>query len=386
MSQKPDNSRIPVTVITGFLGSGKTTLLSKVLPKPEMKNSIVIINEFGEIALDHFLVTKPKEEVILLNGGCLCCTVRGDLVNTLTSLLTQRTNGEIPQFDRVLVETTGLADPIPLLLTVTNDPELSSHYTLDGVITVVDAINAPDQFDQYSESVKQVAVADRVFLSKVDLAMAPDVEKLHQRLHRINPGAQVIEILHGEVEPDLLFGVHPYDDIGNREHIDNWLRFNDHQKSGEHVHGRAGEVHVEDGTAPPHSHHDDAIQTFGLYHDRTISPTGLRLWIDMMGVFNGPNLLRMKGLLNVNGDPVVVQAVQHLFHPPTPLSAWPTDDHRSQFVFITRGISQVDIERTFKAFEFTMGPQQGAQDFDPQRYDQFIKAMHQFRPAGRTGH
>jgi G3E family GTPase len=365
-----------VTVITGFLGSGKTTLLSKVLPKPGMQNAAVIINEFGEIGLDQFLVTKPKEDMVLLDSGCLCCTIRGDLVNTLGSLMKERANGEIPAFDRVLIETTGLADPVPVLMTVTGDSDFTDFYRLDGVITVVDAVNGPSQLDDYKESVKQVAVADRLLISKVDLVDQPGPTRLEGRLHRLNPGAQIYRVLNGEIAPDLLFGIAPQDTKSGDTSVEPWLRFDDHRELDR---GEGSDPQIDMGVVESgHSHHDQEIQCFAFEHEGPVSPTGLRLWIDMLGAFRGPNLLRIKGLVNVGGMPVVVQAVQHLFHPPAPLDSWPSEDHRSRLVFITRNLERHEIERTFKAFEYSPAMPEGEQEFDTKNYAQFLEIVRHF--------
>ena len=201
----PDGRRLPVVLITGFLGSGKTTLLSRILQHKDMANTAVIVNEFGEIGLDHMLVETPTDddEMVLLNSGCLCCTIRGDLVDTLKNLLIKRQKGEIPAFERVVVETTGLADPAPILLTILSDELIPLWFVLDSVVTVVDAFNGRGQLDTHFESVKQAAVADRIVLSKTDIADKPKIEGIRKRLEKLNPGAKIQEVSHGDVDPYL---------------------------------------------------------------------------------------------------------------------------------------------------------------------------------------
>jgi G3E family GTPase len=205
----PEGSRLPVVLITGFLGSGKTTLLSRILQHPDMGNTAVIVNEFGEIGLDHMLLETPtdEDEMVLLNSGCLCCTIRGDLVNTLQDLLLKRQKGEIPAFERVVVETTGLADPAPILLTILSDELISQWFILDSVVTVVDAFNGSGQLDTHFESVKQAVVADRIVLSKVDITDAATIKNIRARLLTLNPGADIREVSHGDVDPYTLLNI-----------------------------------------------------------------------------------------------------------------------------------------------------------------------------------
>lgn len=357
---------LPVTVITGFLGSGKTTLLSKLLAHPGMERAAVIINEFGEVGLDHMLVTKPKDDVVLLSSGCLCCSIRGDLVNTLASMLQEAASGEIPTFDKVLVETTGLADPVPVLLSVIADEDLSEWYDLDGILTVIDAVHGASQLDDHQEAVKQVTVADRLLISKVDIAPAATVERLRDRLEYLNPGADIIEVVQGDVDPALLFNVHPK----GKDHGEDaaaWLRPHAHEEAGDHA-GHA------------HGRHEDGIGSFSVYYDGEITPSGLQVWMDMLGMLHGPDLLRVKGILNVSGKPIVVQAVQHLFHPLVELPEWPDDERRSRIVFITRGISRERIEGTLSAFTLVPGRSSSNLQLDPAGYERFITAIRGMRP------
>ena len=205
MTDNTTQDRVPVSILTGFLGSGKTTLLSKLMKAENMDKVAVIINEFGEVGIDDALVVKSNEDTILLNNGCLCCTVRGDLVETMHRLHVQQQDGQIPEFNRLIVETTGLADPAPILHTMMSDQFLISRYRLDGVVTVVDAHHGMSQFDQQFESVKQAAVADRIVLSKVDVTEPEDIVKVKERLTTINPAAPIIECEHGEIDPLKLF-------------------------------------------------------------------------------------------------------------------------------------------------------------------------------------
>ncbi len=370
----PDGRRIPVVLITGFLGSGKTTLLSRILQHKDMANTAVIVNEFGEIGLDHMLVETPTDddEMVLLNSGCLCCTIRGDLVDTLKNLLIKRQKGEIPAFERVVVETTGLADPAPILLTILSDELIHLWFVLDSVVTVVDAFNGDGQLDTHFESVKQAAVADRIVLSKTDIADKPRIEGIRKRLEKLNPGAKIQEVSYGDVDPYRLLniGIEATDD--READIKEWLREDDfHDECTEHDHD-----HDHD-----HSHHDETIKSFAIFRDKPIKPDGLKLWLNMLSGFRGPQLLRVKGLLNVNGEPVVIHAVQHLFHNPISLPKWPTDDRRSRIVFITHDLDRSELERTLEALDLDASPT-GKIDpnapFDPEGYKRFVDAMSAF--------
>jgi len=240
-AEGPAPERLPVSVITGFLGSGKTTLLKALLPQPAMADTAVVINEFGEIGLDHLLVETSNEDTILMSSGCLCCTIRGDLIDTLRRLYKRRDKGEVPRFRRLVIETTGLADPAPILHTLISDPLLSHFYRLDGVITTVDAINAPDQLDRQFESVKQAAVADRIVLTKADLASADQLAALEARLRRLNPAAPILRVQHGQVAAEELLDAGLFNPALKSPDVAGWLRdeaYDGHDHHGhDHDHG-----------------------------------------------------------------------------------------------------------------------------------------------------
>ena len=379
-----DGRRLPVVLITGFLGSGKTTLLSRILQHKDMANTAVIVNEFGEIGLDHMLVETPTDddEMVLLNSGCLCCTIRGDLVDTLKNLLIKRQKGEIPAFERVVVETTGLADPAPILLTILSDELIHLWFVLDSVVTVVDAFNGSSQLDTHFESVKQAAVADRIVLSKTDITDKPTIEGIRKRLEKLNPGANIQEVSHGDVDPYRLLDI-GIEATGEREaDIKEWLREDDfHGECDEHDHKHDHHGH-NDHNHHNHSHHDETIKSFAIFRDKPIKPDGLKLWLNMLSGFRGPQLLRVKGLLNVNGEPVVIHAVQHLFHNPISLPKWPNDDRRSRIVFITHDLDRSELERTLEALDLDASPVGKINPdapFDPEGYKRFVAAMSAFR-------
>jgi G3E family GTPase len=321
-----------------------------------MAATAVIINEFGEIGLDHLLVEKSSEDVVLLNSGCLCCTVRGDIVDTLRSLFLRRVKGEIPYFSRAVIETTGLADPAPILHTLMSDPVLMARYALDGVVATVDAVNGAATLDKQPEALKQAAVADRLLLTKTDLAEASAVAALRARLAALNPGAGVFAAAQGEVDPVLLFNLGLYDPSTKSVDVQRWLRdeaFNeaDHDHHhGDHDHGQ----HGDGAAALDVNRHDERISAFCITRDKPISWAALSNWLDALATMRGDDLLRVKAIVALSDrpeQPVVLHGVQHVFHPPVLLPEWPSEDRRTRMVFITRDMPREAIEKTLVAFE-----------------------------------
>jgi G3E family GTPase len=358
------NEQIPVTLITGFLGSGKTTLLNHLLQHPALADSAVIINEFGEIGIDHLLVSTPAENMVLLDTGCLCCTVRGDLVETLTDLYRKRASGAVPAFGHLLIETTGLADPVPVLQTIVGDETLRTIFRLQDVVSLADAVHGESQLQAHPECVKQAAVADALLITKTDLAPAPGVASLRKRLLDINPGAEVHAVVRGRIDPGVLLRARVYDAAAKGPDVERWLNC-------------AGYAAHEHGSAEPNGG-EGRIRSYSMQRQRPIRRTGLLMWLDMLAGLRGANLLRVKGLLNVEGEPVLINAVQTVVHEPVVLDQWPDEDRRSRLVFIARNIERKDIERTFEAFDFS--PEiQTKSGIDPNAYAQFVAAMKAFR-------
>ncbi len=333
----------PISVLTGFLGSGKTTLLRRLLADPAMADTAVIINEFGEVGLDHLLVREITEEIVLLNSGCVCCTVRDDLVESLLELQTQRDAGRIPHFRRVAIESTGLADPAPIVHTLMTNVELVPHFRLGSVITTVDATLGAGQLDQHIEAVKQAAMADRLVLTKSDLA-PQGYAALAKRLHALNPGAPILPAtLHGGPGPDQLLDAGPLDARARTDDVARWLN----------AEAYAAEPHEE---AHGHHHggpdrHDARIDSFCLYVERPLAWEAVTEWLELLLASRGESLLRMKGLINVAGRarPLVIHGVQHVIYPPSELAAWPGGDQRTRIVFITRDLPRQAVENSFRA-------------------------------------
>jgi len=349
------NGSLPVMVVTGFLGSGKTTMISGLLRHPGLEDTAVLVNEFGEIGLDHLLVEHVDESTILIGQGCLCCAVREDLVVALMDLLERREAGAVPGFRRLVVETTGLADPAPILHTLLADDRLRGRCHIAGIITTVDVLHARDQLEREPECLRQAAVADRLLLTKADLATLDQMSTLQALLHSLNPAAPKVLAVGGLVDPALLFDAGLYNPATKSLDVQNWLKAEAYDGSHEHEHHH-------------HHHevnrHDAHIKALCLTIDAPLPADKFEAWLDLLLAFQGPNLLRIKGIINVAelDGPVVIHGVQHIFHPPVTLERWPSSDRRSRIVFITRDLAESVLRDTLRVVTGFGGPEAASTD------------------------
>jgi G3E family GTPase len=344
MGRDPLAGKIPVTLITGFLGAGKTTLISRLLRHPAMDRVAVVINEIGEVGIDNDLVKMSSENVSLLANGCLCCSVRTDLQETLRELFGERRAGLIPDFDRVFIETTGLADPAPVIQTLASDGMLGAQYRLDGVVTLVDAVNALQQLESSPEAERQVALADRLFITKGDLADDAGLTALQAAVRAINAQAALRRCTMGELHPQDLIGI----GLASARADARTLHFLGELTAAADSEGAAGSGPAYLAQRLP-ARHDPAVKTLSLRFEEPFTWAAFSSAMEMLIALRGKDLLRVKGIVNVDGQPVVVQGVGHVFHPPVTLDRWPSDDQGSRIVFITRHIEAAVLRALFGA-------------------------------------
>lgn len=351
-------SRIPVSILTGFLGAGKSTLLNRLLKDPAMKDAAVIINEFGEVGIDHLLVETSNDAVVELADGCLCCTVRGELVDTLAELIDGMQTGKVKPLSRVVIETTGLADPAPVMQSVMGHPSIAQHFDLDGVVTVVDAVNGLSTIDAFPEAYKQVAVADRLILTKKTLADEAAVSAITQRLRTLNPRAPITD---GDADDAgsaamLINGL--YDASAKIADVDRWLK-DEMAAAGDHHHHDHHHDHGHSHGHGHHHHHDvnrhgASIRSYSILHDEPIDPMAINMFVDLLRSTHGEKLLRMKAIVALTDrpdKPLVLHGVQSIFHPPVRLPSWPEgSDRKTRLVLITRDLSESYVRDLFGAF------------------------------------
>jgi len=349
---------IPLNVFTGFLGAGKTTLLNRLLKDPALSDTAVLVNEVGDIGIDHNLYEIVEEGVILLSSGCLCCSVRGDLVNSLENLLRARDNNRCKPFNRVVIETTGIADPASVIHIIMTQPYLTLRYRLDGVVTLVDAVNGMKTLDNHEEALKQAAMADRIVITKSDLPEgAAALPALRERLKKLNPAALVLE---GNVKAEELLHAGLYDPARKIPDVARWLREEAVIAAEEDAHGHHHHDHHGHDRGHHHHHahdqasrHDASIKTFSIATEKPIPLNTLEMFLDLMRSAHGDKLLRMKGIVQLDDDPerpVVFHVVQHLMHPPARLEGWPDADRRSRMVCITKDLPPEMVRKMFNAF------------------------------------
>lgn len=368
MSKDSRSSLIPVTLLTGFLGSGKTTLLNQLVAQPEFANTLIIINEFGEMALDHLLVTHSHENLVMeMGSGCVCCSIRGDLVQTLRDVIWRFSRQGQRQFDRVLIETTGLADPAPIIHTLMTHALITPNYRLDGVVVTVDMATGMTTLDRHQEAIKQAAMADVLLLTKGDLVSPEQRVELLDRLSNINPAAPRWEIQDGHLQARKILSLGLFTHEGKSPDVEHWLNESAYkaveppkfhaalQPQNSMTRGLfAGGLRASQRDV---NRHDDRIRAFCFTIDNPISELALECWLEVLMTVLGSNIIRVKGIINIEGlhTPIALHGVQHIFHPSAPLSAWPSEDRRSRLVFITQDVTREMIEATFRAFKDKAG-------------------------------
>ncbi len=342
------DSRIPVTILTGFLGTGKTTLLNNLLQQTEMKGTAVLINEFGEVGVDHLLVEKVDDTLVLLGAGCICCTVRGDLLRALKDLFMRSLRREIPALSRVVIETTGLADPAPIILSIHEDLFVADRFRGDGVVAAVSATHGLAQIGTYAEAFKQATMADRLLLTQCDIAAPEDVDRLSSRLNELNPGAPQVMVQRGEIAASSVLGAGLFAIEDKPEAVATWLA---DERVREHVRQASGHHHDHDV-----NRHDADVGSFVLEFPEPFDWYDFTEAIDVLLTTCGHRIPRIKGLVNVKGDPAprLVQCVQQMRYPSRPLAGWPIEgtyaDRKSRLVFIVNGLSREIVLKAFAMF------------------------------------
>ncbi|MGC2823407.1 MAG: GTP-binding protein [Pseudolabrys sp.] len=356
--------RVPVLLVTGFLGSGKTTLVNRLLKTQPFARAAVVVNEYGKVSIDHVLVQAPRRRTRVIDGGCLCGHVHEEVASSLLDLYIKRERDPALDFDFVLIEMSGLADPVPVIQNLLTDRHITALYELKTVIALADGVHGAEHLAGHEESVKQAAVADTIVISKTDLIDCETLDALASRLTTINPGARQLRVAHGNLRPVEILDAPGFDLAGRSDAARGWLN----------------DVSYTTTVAP--ASNDPAISTFSLIYDEEITLAGFVLWMNLLAGIRGAGLLRVKGIVNVEGKPYAVQAVQTVVSEPAELDAWPDgDDCRSRLVFITRGIDAGDIRRTFATFRFDAGRAPRNMTINPETYGRFAETMQLFRTS-----
>jgi G3E family GTPase len=351
---------VPVWLITGFLGSGKTTLVNRLLRDAALSQAAVVVGEYGEVGVDHVLIEAPSKRVRLVDSGCICGTVHDEIAGRLLDLDASRDDGPEHRFDCVLIETSGLADPVPVVQLLLTDEAIAGRFALRSVITVVDGLMGEDSLENHPESLKQLAVADTVVISKTDLADAGAVDALRARVAALNPGARLFTAAHGAVDADALLAASAWSAGEGPRSAQAWL------------------AELQQAAAVP-VQPDPSIRTLSLVHEGEVTRPGLVLWLNLLAGFRGAGLLRVKGLVNVEGRPVAIHAVQRVISEPVELEDWPDDDRRTRLVVIARGMQEADITATFDAFRIEAGRDRRNTVLRPERYREFQRVIQAFR-------
>lgn len=347
------DNRIPVNIITGFLGSGKTTLLNHWVNTEEFKDTLVLINEFGDVGLDHELVQSVDDTVVLLGSGCICCTLQGELINSLASNFVKAQEGIIPKFKRVLIETTGLADPSGVIGTINNDEFCIDNYRYDGTVTVLDGQFVRQQLEKQYEAVKQIALADIILISKTDLIDSDEIDAIYEIAGKINPAAKIYPVIRGQINPKIIEEIGPYKAISKQDpkKVNAWLSINKDNKAGFKTASpfRPAQVSNELGVAKPKIIAHTNIESFAIIRHEPINSLALLAAINLVQQQYGDSILRLKGIVNIEGQPkpVIIHGVQGQLYPVTDMDEWPEGEHVSKIVFIVRATVLEQIKHIF---------------------------------------
>ncbi|MDO4179519.1 MAG: GTP-binding protein [Phascolarctobacterium sp.] len=327
------DGRYPITVVTGFLGSGKTTLLSNVLQHEQYKNTAVIINEYGQAGLDHRLIRRIEEKTRLLSGGCICCNMRDDLINEIKEILNETERGEI-KMNRVVIETTGLADPAPILFSILMDPLLTNRFYVDATVCCLDAANGELHLENNPESVKQIAVADTIIITKTDIVEKETVAEMRRRLMQLNPAAIVLEAANGKIDANQVFA-------------------NSQNQMSDKISKLASQ---KESFKQSDAMHNTSVRSMAIGFKKPLDWTAFGLWMSMLLFSHGEKMLRIKGMIDVGAQgPVVINGVQHIIHPPHHLDDWNGEEHDSQIVFIMKDLEPAQIMSSLMAFQSIIG-------------------------------
>ena len=367
-------SLLPTFLVTGFLGSGKTTFLNWLLSKSDASKVAVIVNEFGEIGLDHLLIATPVENIMLIEGGCLCCEVRGDLVQTLTDLRKRRDNNEIRFFDKVVIETTGLSNPVPIIQTLLCDEDVRDTYQLSKIITTVDVVNAELQMEKHAECIRQTAIADLLLLTKIDLATPEMLDAVKRKIKFINPGADQIHVVKSCPQnisaSDLLSG----ETTQSRQSFLDSIAIAESLLQNLHSASQPASLWSRSSmTSAAHQVKSLGIESFVLRRPGEIDGPNLVIWLNLLSTLKGERLLRLKAILNVEGRPIAIHAAQTVVHEPVELSEWPSQDRDSRFVVISQGSIRTEFEQSLALLDFQAPTPQDVPTFDPKAYQQFLR-------------
>ncbi len=375
-------SRLPVTILTGFLGSGKSTFLNSLFKDPNFQKILVIVNEFGEIGLDHLLIERPEENIVLLEGGCLCCEVRGDLVQTLSDIHERRSGGSLAEFDRIIVETTGLSNPVPIIQSILCDINLTPHYEFGKVITIVDSREIESQVEKYVEAIQQVAVADVLLVSKMDIPDHSSMENLEAILRPINPGSPMIDLQDNSNQLSMSDFLH----AGARAENEAFMRWLDKGEDFILANQNASLQDTSERVAlhPIKSHgislfsESKRVHTFSLRREGAITGNSFVIWLNLLATMKGENILRLKAILNIEGKPIALHGTHTIIHEPIEITKWPSADHASRFVVITNGPLQKQFERSLELLDFNVQHHEKVELIDPESYQKFLKLAESF--------